>query len=255
MTFSPSRLLIETAKPLPPIPKFKLANPIVTKTIKENPRLFDIITPIYVDCFKKHLKSHPNQPFVKSVCLGLHEGFWQWADTLSGGYPDTMDALYPQTDNLDKDNFLHDQHDHEILKRHFSEAFGEKLLPGMYCMPVFAIEKKPHSTDLQMVTHQSAGNHSLNSMIPWDDIIGYPFDNLQHLAEFFLSMHHQNPDSPCVLSKSDITEAYWLLPVHPCWQMKQVNHIDDLLHVNRNSAFGRWLQDATGSLSCCSYLG
>ena len=43
----------ETAKPLPPIPKSELANPIVTKTIKENPSLFDIVTPIYVNYFKK----------------------------------------------------------------------------------------------------------------------------------------------------------------------------------------------------------
>ena len=29
-----------------------------------------------------------------------------------------------------------------------------------------------------MVTHQSAGTQSLNSMIPRDDIVGYPLDNL-----------------------------------------------------------------------------
>ena len=135
---------------------------------------------------KKLLESHPNQPFVKSMCLGLCEGFWPWDDTLSGGYPDTLDASYPQTDNLEEANFLCDQHDHEIFKGHFSEAFGEKLLPGMYCMPVFSIEK-PHSTDLWMVTHQSAGNHSLNRMILQDDIIEYPLDNLRHLGKFLLS--------------------------------------------------------------------
>lgn len=48
----------ETAKPL---------DPTVTKTIHESPHLFYIITPINVNCFEELLKSHPNQPFVKSV--------------------------------------------------------------------------------------------------------------------------------------------------------------------------------------------
>ena len=39
----------ETALPLPSIPASELNNPIVTKTIKENPHLFDIITPIFID--------------------------------------------------------------------------------------------------------------------------------------------------------------------------------------------------------------
>ncbi|KIJ95190.1 hypothetical protein K443DRAFT_11540 [Laccaria amethystina LaAM-08-1] len=58
----------ETASPLPLIPASELANPIVTKTIRENPQLFDIVTPIFVDCFENLLESHPNQAFVKSVC-------------------------------------------------------------------------------------------------------------------------------------------------------------------------------------------
>jgi len=129
----------ETAKPLLPIPKAELVNPIVMKTIKENPDLFNIITPINVDRFEKLLQSHPNQPFVKSVCLGLCKGFWPWADTCSREYPDMLDLSYPKTDNLNEVNFLCNQQDHEIFKGCFSEVFGEKLLPGMYCMPVFAI--------------------------------------------------------------------------------------------------------------------
>jgi hypothetical protein len=39
----------ETASPLPTIPASELANPIATKTITENPHLFDIVTPIFVD--------------------------------------------------------------------------------------------------------------------------------------------------------------------------------------------------------------
>ena len=236
----------ETVKPLPNIPKSELLNLAVMKTIKDNPSLFDIIMPINVDCFELLLESHLNQPFVRSVCHGLHEGFWPWANTHSKEYPDILDLSSPQTDNPKEAQFLCDQCDHEIFKGHFSEAICEKLLSGMYCVPVFAIPK-PHSTDLWMVTHQSTGNHSLNSMIPQDNIVGYPLDNLCHLGEFLLSMHCQNPNSPCVLFKSDVAEAYWLLPVHPYWQIKQVNHIDGSLHVNRNCMF-------SGHASGCNWI-
>ena len=227
----------EMAKPLPMISKAELMNPVVLKTIHENPQLFDIVTPININHFEELLKSHPNQPFVKSVCRGLHEGFWPWADTFIGEYPDTFDLLFPTPDNTEEAQFLRDQCDHEIDKGCFSEAFGDKLLPGMYSMPIFAIPK-PHSTDLRMVTHQSAGKYSLNSMIPRDDIIGYPLDNLRHLGEFLLSMHRHHPDSPRILFKSDVSEAYRLLPVHPHWQIKQINRIEGQLHVDRNCAFG-----------------
>ena len=113
-------------------------------------------------------------------------------------------------------------------------------------MPVFVIPK-PHSTDLQMVTHQSTGKYSLNSMIPRDDVIGYPLDNLRHLGEFLLSMHRHDPDLPWVLFKSDVAEAYRLLPVHPYWQIKQVNCIGGSFHVDRNSMFG-------GCTSGCNWI-
>ena len=129
---------------------------------------------------------------------------------------------------------------------HFSESFGDKLLPGMYCMPIFAIPK-PHSMDLWMVTDQSARKYSLNSMIPREDIIGYPLYNLQHLGKFLLSMHHQVPDPPCILYKSDIAEAYCLLPVHTYWQIKQVNHVAGALHVDRNNVF-------RGCVSGCNWI-
>ncbi|KIK05904.1 hypothetical protein K443DRAFT_51347, partial [Laccaria amethystina LaAM-08-1] len=237
----------EAASPLPPVPTSELANPIVTKTIKENPHLFDIVTPIFVDRFENLLESHPNQPFVKSVCRGLREGFWPWADTHFGEYPDTLDLSLPEPTDEWEAQFLQDQRDHEVFKGRFSQPFGTKLLPGMYCMPIFVVPKIRNSPDLRMVTHQSTGNFSLNSMIPHEEIIGYPLNNLQHLGEFLLSMHEQMPNSPHILFKSDIAEAYHLLPIHPYWQIKQVNRIGNDLHVDRNNTFG-------GHASGCNWI-
>ena len=108
--FSPSSAdWTETASPLPPIPSSELANPVATKTIRENPHLFDIVTPIFVDRFEKLLESHPNQPIVKSVCCGLQEGFLPWANTHFGEYPNTLDLSLPEPENPDQAQFLHNQ--------------------------------------------------------------------------------------------------------------------------------------------------
>src|SRR6266567_4205767 len=85
----------ETASPLPCPPLSELNNPVVLWTISENPSLFQIITPINVDRFENLLCDHPNPAFVKSVCSGLQEGFWPWADTLKPGYPVIYDGSRP----------------------------------------------------------------------------------------------------------------------------------------------------------------
>lgn len=60
-----------TAEPLKGSPQSALDDEPVSKTIRENPHLFKIVTPTCVDVFKAYLSSHPNQTFVKSVCNGL----------------------------------------------------------------------------------------------------------------------------------------------------------------------------------------
>ena len=90
-----------------------------------------------------------------------------------------------------------------------------------------------------MVTDHSAGEYSLNSMIHHDLVTGYPLDNMKYIGGMLLSLHEYLPEgSELVMWKADIAEAYWLLPVHPPWQLKQINIIDELCHVDRNLAFG-----------------
>ena len=102
----------------------------------------------------------------------------------------------------------------------------------MYSMPIHAVPK-PHSTDLRLVTNHSAGNHSLNSMIKREDIAGFPLDNMTHLGEMLLRKTREFPDEKLLLFKSDISDAYQHLPMHPLWQIKQVNTIQGHRHVDR----------------------
>ena len=228
----------ETAVPLPPPPPSELADPIARKTISENPTFFQIITPINVDRFQELLLNHPNPPFIASVCAGLHGGFWPWANTLKDGYPSVYDGAKPTPHDEEKAKFIRAQRDVEVLKGRFSQPFGPDLLPGMYCMPAHTIPK-PNSTDLHMVTDHSAGPFSLNSMVDCLQVTGYPLDSMTHMGEMLTAHHRSTTDGrKSLVWKSDIAEAYRLMPLHPHWQLKQINTVDTMRYVDWNVPFG-----------------
>lgn len=214
----------ETAAPLPSIPEHELANPMVQETIASLPGVFKVNTPININAFEAMLRTHPNQPFVKSVVKGLREGFWPWADTKLGTYPD----MHHEDRGLPRDpakrSFLEAQRQEERDCGRYSEPFGHELKPGMYCMPQHAVPKSDMPGDYRLVSDQSAGKWSVNSMIDDNSVRGYPLDNLNHLGDTLLVRKRDFPNEEVVLFKSDITGAYRLLPMHVCWQIKQIVH-------------------------------
>ena len=58
----------EFAEPLPAPPPSECDNVEALEIIHDHPNLFAITIPINVDRFKSLLSSHPNPPFVWSVC-------------------------------------------------------------------------------------------------------------------------------------------------------------------------------------------
>lgn len=224
-----------TAQPLPSPPSAELTNPSVLKTVTENPHLFKIVTPIRVDIFKELLADHPNPAFVASVCKGLREGFWPFADTRIGKYPEKHDGSHGMPRDPAAAKFMRDQRDIEIDKGRFSKSFGRDLLPGMYCSPIHVVPKRGTS-DFRLITDHSGGRYPLNSMINYDDISGMPLDDMRHLGKKLLLAHAKG--RKLILWKSDVAEAYRHCPMHPHWQIKQINTIDGKRHVDRNNPFG-----------------
>ena len=227
----------EHAAPLPRPPLTEFTNRSALKTISDHPDLFQVRSPVNVDVFEALLKDHPNPLFVKSVCTGLREGFWPWADTLTDCFPTTHDESRPMPTDEKQANFIREQCLKERQKGYFSESFGADLLPGMYAMPIYAVPKL-HSVDLRLVTDHSAGLFSLNKMIDHSSVTGFPLDNMRHLGEMLFDVRHSQGNVPLNLWKSDIADAYRLLPMHPLWQIKQIITVDNERYVDRNLAFG-----------------
>ena len=222
--------------PIPDVPQNEHLNTPALTTIRRNPHLFQIITPINIDLFESYLSSHPNRPFVLSVCRGLREGFWPWAVTDDPTYPVTHDNSFrPITCDAHR-QFVIAQRDEEIALGQFSPSFGTELLPGMYSMPIGVVPKKD-GVKLRMVVDQSAEPFSQNSMIPKEARV-VRMDRLKLLGDALLAARRRHPGRCLIVFKSDILCAYRLIPVHPLWQICQIVTIEGERHVNRCNHFG-----------------
>jgi hypothetical protein len=235
--FSPTACCTLTDDPLPRPPPEEFADRDTESTIRQNPHLFRIVTPINVQCFEDLLKTHPNRAFVESVCVSLREGFWPWANTQKEEYPNTWDFSDRPPKTEREADFLRSQRDVEVEAGRYSESFGEDLLPGMYSTPVHAVPK-PRSEKLRLVNDHSAGEFSLNSMIAREDVVGAKMDSISDLVGALLRYRQKHPDTPLILFKSDVSAAYRRLPLHPLWQLKQIVTIDGQRHVDRCTCFG-----------------
>jgi hypothetical protein len=91
-------------------------------------------TPFDVDKFELLLADHPNQPFVKSVMTGLHEGFWPFDE---GDWKIELDEVTPDYNSNPEDaEAIRAFRDREIGAGRWSESLDDtELLPGMKSLP------------------------------------------------------------------------------------------------------------------------
>ncbi|KAJ3831736.1 hypothetical protein F5878DRAFT_549160, partial [Lentinula raphanica] len=155
----------EVDEPLPRPPPEEF-NGQAWSTIKDNPHLFSVSTPINVDRFESLLGDHPNPAFVASVMVALREGFWPWANTKpSEDFPVTWDNSWAPLPSAREREFINEQCEDEFNLGRHSPPFGPDLLPGMYSTPVFAVPKAQSKDSLRLVAHQSAGPFCQNNMV------------------------------------------------------------------------------------------
>jgi hypothetical protein len=75
-------------------------------------------------------------------------------------------------------------------------------------------------------------------MIKHEKVTGFPLDNMVHFGEMLMDLERREPGKEKVIWKSDVAEAYHILPMHPRWQAKQVTRVDDEYFVDRCNVFG-----------------
>ncbi|KAF8585603.1 hypothetical protein K439DRAFT_1615876 [Ramaria rubella] len=244
---TPSASATETAQPLPGVPEDMLRSVPINQTINAHPNLFKIVTPINVEKYESLLNSHPNRSLVQSVCCGLRQGFWPFAE-IGPDDPITFDLPHRKLD-VQASEFIHMQRDIELAEGRYSESFGTDLLPGMYSPPIHVVPK-PHSDKFRLINDHSAGPHALNSWI--SKVNGHIcLDNLQDFGAILHRVLKEHGQPPAWLWKSDVSAAYLQMPASPYWQIKQIVTVDGQRHVDRCLVFG----SRTSPRMWCTFFG
>lgn len=202
--------------------------------VKDNPDLFKIVTPIDPEAFCEKLQKHPNRPFVTSVLRGLIHGFWPFAE-IPCDYPTTLDLHKNVPLDEEKLEFYVKQCEKEFELGRFSKPFGKQLLPGMVCMPVFIIHR---NGKFRMITDHSFGPYSLNSLIDKDHR-SFPLASMQSFGRILRNAKKKANGRKIVIFKSDVSQVYRRIPMHPLWQPLQATQLPDgQFVINHNNVFG-----------------
>ena len=197
----------ETMPALPSAPTNELNNPVAHAMIRLHPHLFQLITPININCLESLLTTHPNQALVHSIILGFRQGFWPFAITENMPRPSIVDNSARVIQDPAHVLFVCEQRDNKIQQGRFSPSFGQHLLPGMTAIPI-GVVPKPHSNKLRLVVDQSSGDFTPNSFIPWQSVV-VPLDNLQDLGAILRCIRVEHgPSTKLVVFKSDVSQAY-----------------------------------------------
>jgi hypothetical protein len=228
---SPSALYTETAPPLPSPPHHLLDDPVIQESIRSLGDAIKIETPFNVDKFELLLQDHPNQPFVRSVMKGLHEGFWPFDE---GEWKVELEEVTPDyQSNSDDAEAIRAFRDREIAAGRWSDPLDStELLPGMKISPMFVVwqnEKPRVVTD-----HARSG---INDGIPHAEG-KVKYDDMRTFGQTIHNARTTNPGKRLVTFKSDVASAFLNLPAHPIFQLRQVVKIDGKLFIVRHLVFG-----------------
>lgn len=233
VSFSPWARNSETAAPLPSSPDPDTLPPSLVKAVHMHAGLFEIKTPINVDTFEALLKSHPNRAFVGSVVHGLRYGFWPYA-VIDKDFVPSNESRKQKRQFGAKLSFQREQLKEELQSHRYSHSLGTKLHRGMACMPLH-VARNTETGKLRLVHDHSAGEHSLNSLIP-KDVRSGSGDSAQTLLKIITTRGVQFDE--VVLFKSDVKGAFRILPMSFYWQALQAVRIEDQYYIDRCNTFG-----------------
>ncbi|KAF7374421.1 DNA/RNA polymerase [Mycena sanguinolenta] len=223
---SPTALGTETDPPLPGVPLEVFDNKALINTVIQNPRLFNISTPINIDLFERLLASHPNQPLVASFCKGLREGFWPWSRPVSE-HPVTLDNSKIARSTKEQE-FLEKTRDEEIAAGRFSAAFPA-LLPWHARYPYPCCSSRTSVAALSRGTPLSPGlTGTVRAWMGFGSLLTISGSCAAPLG----------PHAEINIFKSDVKGAFKVLPMHILWQPWQVYRIAGKYHVDWAATFG-----------------
>ena len=208
----PGANLSLTALPFPSPLLEVLKDTTLTSLLHDHPNLCKTVTPVNVDLLSVLLHDHPNRPFVDSVLKGLTEVFGPFATAL----PAPHKIQDNHASSLQNPGILDQQREVEVRLNRFFNSFRAPL-KGMRVTP-FGLVAKPNSEKLRLITDHSAGQPSINDVIPREERRA-SYDGMHAFAPWLVRANTLNKET-AILWKSDVSSAFRLLPMHPRWQLQ-----------------------------------
>ncbi|KAF6744978.1 hypothetical protein DFP72DRAFT_824882 [Ephemerocybe angulata] len=223
------RLATLSMMPLPSVPSSVLNNLAITTTILDHQSLFAHVTPLKPRAIDSLLTSHPNRSLVQSVIRVLQIGAWPFASDTHVRHVRSVPRSWHYTDDdIVSASIVY--RSKEVACGRYSKSF-EQLRPGMVPLPYTTA-----NTDRGVTVVADHGIHNsdidrTHTGIAWDDA-----DSLHCVLR---ELHDTpRPVHPVILFKTKICDAFRLIPMHPCWQIKQVVVIAGQYHVDRCNSYG-----------------
>ena len=137
----------------------------------------------------------------------------------------------------------------ELSLNRYSKPFRPDLLDGMYSMLLF-IRPKLHTDSWRVVVDHSAEPFSLNSTIPREKS-HVVLDNVHDLGIALWCNHTKHLNDQIILFKSNVSQAYRRLPMHPLWKIRQIVSFEGKRYVDQCDIWGN--RDA-GHI-WCAFMG
>ncbi|GAA5937514.1 hypothetical protein JCM10213_007262 [Rhodosporidiobolus nylandii] len=217
--------LAASSFPIEP-PSSLLEDPLVQRQLEDAADLLDFEhrTPYDLDKLEELLTSgatrYPDQELVKRYLYIMRHGAWPFHD---GDFSDAKSFDYPKSKEELK---FAEAQGHAAYEEGRMSAPFKTLKPGMTASPTFV--RHPAGGKDRWIFDQTASN--LNAHIPSSltsptyDLL----DSLIRLMRHILTLPPSQRADVITVWRGDIKSAFWGMPVHVLWQMRQaVRFVDE----------------------------
>ncbi|GAA5936891.1 hypothetical protein JCM10213_000131 [Rhodosporidiobolus nylandii] len=206
-------------------PEAALRDPVAHALLRKHRHLLDFEhrTPYHLDILERLLTTgdtrHPNQPLVLAFLHVMRNGAWPFH---SGDFSQASSLDYPI--NEEDRAFVEQKGQDGFEAGRMSAPFTE-LEDGMICSPSFV--RHPTGGKARWIIDQTSSG--LNAGIERDDVRPtYDMvDELVRLLRYLFSLPPEQRAEKVLLWRGDVKDAFWGIPVHVLWQLRQVLRFQD----------------------------
>lgn len=187
------------------------------------------------------LQNHPNRPWVASLLQAIRDGFWPAHSGEAPRAPSSAEQAR-WTPSREEDKVVVEAQVLSDISNGWTSLGRDDPIPGVVSSPLFVHRRpgdRPRVVNDQTASGLNAGTRKEDAPTTYDSIVDL-IRLLRHLSLRSLP-------AEAVLWKTDVSAAFKVLSMHPCWQLRQGTAVEHWqadgswrrrYHVEWRGAFG-----------------